>query len=60
MIISIFYFLKEFKAVIYASKHEKSINFAQKMKTAATLKTAWLREEAESIDFFVAWFNNMD
>ena len=41
MIISIFIFSNEFKAVIYACKHEKSMTFAQKMIKAATLKTAW-------------------
>ena len=41
MIISIFNFSKEFKAVIYACKHEKNMTFAQKLIKAATLKTAW-------------------
>ena len=40
MIISIFNFSKEFKDVIYACKHEKSMYFAQKLMKAATLKTA--------------------
>ena len=43
MIVSFFYyyyFPMEFKAVIYAHKHEKSMTFAQKMIKAATLTTA--------------------
>ena len=50
MIISIFNFSKEFKAVIYACKHEKNMTFAQKLIKAATLKTAWWRDEGESIE----------
>ena len=57
MIISFFYFSKEFKAVIYACKHEKSMAFAQKLIKAAILKTAWWREEGESIEGFIAWIN---
>ena len=57
MIISIFNFSKEFKAVIYACKHEKNMTFAQKLIKAATLKTAWWREEGESIEGFIAWIN---
>ena len=57
MIISILNFSKQFKAVIYACKHEKNMTFAQKLIKAATLKTAWWREEGESIEGFIAWIN---
>ena len=57
MIISIFNFSKEFKDVIYACKHEKSMYFAQKLMKAATLKTALWREKGESIEGFISWIN---
>ena len=57
MIISIFNFSKEVKAVIYTCKHEKSMIFAQKLIKTATLKTVWWREKGESIEGSIARIN---
>ena len=57
MTLSNLYFLKEFKAVIYAHEYEKNMTFAQIMITVVTLKTAWWREDGESNEGFTARIN---